>query len=73
MHDALEPLPERVATSLPVPLEAPQIPPVPPLLDGTATPDVRRRVEKFYQAIERIFERLGQSEGECSHPPRLSE
>ena len=56
MNNALELLPEPVATSLPVPLPCPTSPSVPPLLEGTSTPDVQRRVEKFYQAIERIFE-----------------
>lgn len=51
---------------MPEPNLIPERPPVPavsaagvwapPLLEGTATPEVRTRVEKFYQAIERIFE-----------------
>lgn len=48
-----EPPPEPVATSLPVPLERPQIVSAPPLFEGAATPEVQRRVEKFYQALER--------------------
>ena len=47
---------ELTPESLPIPLQAPTAILVPPLLDGTATPELRTRVERFYQAIERIFE-----------------
>lgn len=41
---------------LPVPLQSAPIVRSPPLLEGTATPEIRTRVERFFQAIERIFE-----------------
>jgi site-specific recombinase XerD len=56
MDDSLELAPETPAGSPPVPILAPAALPVPPLLRGTATPEVGARVEEFYRAIERLFE-----------------
>lgn len=41
---------------LPTSLQPTSVVRVPPLLEGTATPEIRTRVERFYQAIEQIFE-----------------
>ena len=41
-----------MATNLPVPSE----PMLPPILAGSVTPDVRRRVERFYVSLAEIFE-----------------
>lgn len=45
-----------VEDSLPTPNPESTALPAPPLFDGTATPEVSTRVERFYQAIARIFE-----------------
>jgi site-specific recombinase XerD len=56
MDDAPEIASAAPADSLPVPTLAPAALPAPPLLQGTATPEVRARVKAFYRAIERILE-----------------
>ncbi len=56
MPEPLELTPESSEDSPLVPALQPKALPVPPLLAGTATPEVRTRVESFYHALERIFE-----------------
>jgi hypothetical protein len=47
------PEPELIPEPLPVPIHPAAGVLTPPLLDGTATPEIRSRLERFYQAIER--------------------